>query len=412
VDLEELVNRASRYWGTDKDVALTNILLQAVGTAQEEIAQEDRDFLVGKVVSYRHVDRTRYGVVTSLYAGSGGTLANVTVLLDSADPQNTHDVWALRSCRVIALNEDVTELPEGRSWRELLEEWNEQTNYVTQLDQYGSFWKYGEPLYKLPVWQRSTIWTDLADNRLVSVALRERDIFNLKRRRSLRFARFIEWAKRKTSSDIPDAETLVQISEMWGEYVYHRDEKFRFELVSGGELYDAYTEDGSPYSCMQSGYNISLYTENPERVSVLKLYFNGDYDSRALVWTTDSGRKVLDQIYPYDDSPQLRAMERYAKQQGWMVRRWDDDYRHETITLRPPSDGRFPYIDTYMYCTIRGADLGLTGGDHYDVRARIIDLIRMGEWPERITLSANCPFVECAAILQLRSETGGKVFLN
>lgn len=183
------------------------------------------------------------------------------------------------------------------------------------------------------------------------------EVFNPKRRRKASLAKFFRRANHKGWLNFSE-EIILAASEMMGRNC--APDRFSFEEVSGREIYEAY-RDG-PYSCMAGEEMVRLYVANPEVVSLLKIYDNGRYMGRALIWETDQGKTVLDRIYPSDNGLHIKAAIEYAKANGWIYKTEQSigaslsQEGYFSVTLRTYKEGvydkyvhGYPYMDTFRY---------------------------------------------------------------
>lgn len=130
-------------------------------------------------------------------------------------------------------------------------------------------------------------------------------------------------------------------------------DRWTFEEVKGEDIIGAYRV--GPYSCMQGKVGqLALYVENPEKVSLLKIMDKGTYVGRAILWTTDSGKRMLDRIYPGNGVIAF-AGRAYAKSQGWLYQSVDSVGNSNNlgedvdVTLKHPTNARIAYLDSLMY---------------------------------------------------------------
>ena len=107
-------------------------------------------------------------------------------------------------------------------------------------------------------------------------------------------------------------------------------------IVTGQEVYDTYQEwpwSEKLISCMTGCSSVCFYSDNPNNVAMIKIYkgdINKHYDKdsklkpqwigRALLWTADNGRRVVDRVYPTDGGIQFTYVKHLALSQGWMMR--------------------------------------------------------------------------------------------
>jgi hypothetical protein len=122
--------------------------------------------------------------------------------------------------------------------------------------------------------------------------------------------------------------------------------------VYGQGVYDAYQT--GPDSCMKGENYVDFYSENPEKVGLLKIMKWGKYYGRALLWNLDDGRKLLDRIYPSDGGHHVSYAIEVAKACGW------DHLPRQTYGETPASGkdayvsgmkntGHWPYMDTLRF---------------------------------------------------------------
>lgn len=136
-----------------------------------------------------------------------------------------------------------------------------------------------------------------------------------------------------------------QIASAWASLT--SQSQYTFEEIRGPDIATAYRE--GPESCMSTvkKERLALYTENPERISLIKIYKYGDYMGRALAFLTDQGRKALSRIYPTDGGSHISALLAWAKAQGWDCPYHDDvDYSGQ-VTLTPATS--YPYLDYFIH---------------------------------------------------------------
>lgn len=124
-------------------------------------------------------------------------------------------------------------------------------------------------------------------------------------------------------------------------------------LAEGQELTDAYEHEVGGASCMTGSCAkyTELYAENSEKVK-LAIYSNGRR-ARALLWSTDEGKKVLDRIYPNEGS-HVTAMQEWAAANGYVYRPYTgmgdnslSDGKRYHVTLK--ATDYCPYMDTFNH---------------------------------------------------------------
>ena len=126
--------------------------------------------------------------------------------------------------------------------------------------------------------------------------------------------------------------------------------------LKGNEIKEAYSRNCGLHTCMsgEDSHLVHMYTLNPDKVSLLVL---GKDMSRALLWTTDEGERVLDRIYP-NDGGHIEAIHNWCEKNGIVFRKSTgapcscqstilSDFKEHKITLR--HNGMFPYLDTFCW---------------------------------------------------------------
>lgn len=143
-----------------------------------------------------------------------------------------------------------------------------------------------------------------------------------------------------------------------------------FTIYSGEDIVKVYATIFE--SCMTKNPGLVIFQNNPEVVRVLVCNIAGS-SARALIWKTNSGRFVLDRIYP-NDSVAIPKMTEYALKQGWCVRKGHGAVDNsnstsgaevlmpgrpkpicldEVVTLEIPEGLSF-YSDTFVHGRFRG----------------------------------------------------------
>jgi hypothetical protein len=174
----------------------------------------------------------------------------------------------------------------------------------------------------------------------------------------------------------------------------------RFEIVKGEDIRKYYLF--SNYfkmtgslggSCMRwescQPY-FDIYVDNPEQVSmvilrqedghfdeyvdedtgeIVKVPIEGKITGRAILWTDNKGRKIMDRIY-INDTADIEFFKEYAHKNGFLYKK-DQDFNEDTplmlnnsqlneeesiITIQLPENvdyDQYPYMDTLKYYVIR-----------------------------------------------------------
>jgi hypothetical protein len=138
------------------------------------------------------------------------------------------------------------------------------------------------------------------------------------------------------------------------------------KVLRGQDIVDHYKTTNNK-SCMTGSSSIytNFYAINPEKVGLL-LFDN----LRALIWTTDEGKTVLDRIYP-SNHWRIEPLLKWSKSQGYVTTRYNDkgyDYDYDdyeennrhltdrrrynvTMKLFRGKDQKliFPHLDTFCF---------------------------------------------------------------
>jgi hypothetical protein len=149
------------------------------------------------------------------------------------------------------------------------------------------------------------------------------------------------WRDKETIRD----NVLERLSyNLFGELADPND--LPIQIVCGSAITQAYEDEVGIDSCMtgSKSHLVSLYEMNPDKVSML--IYDGD-KARALIWTTDSGEKIVDRIYPNDGS-HTRAIRKWAKANGYDTREHNGAVDAET---------EYPLLDKQYYVTLKHRDV-------------------------------------------------------
>lgn len=159
---------------------------------------------------------------------------------------------------------------------------------------------------------------------------------------------------------------LSMFSEnVWGQY-YLNGPYPKVKVLKGPSITDFYASPGrGGSSCMTGAHSIKtmIYSINPEKVSLVVMD-----ELRALLWTTDDGKKILDRIYPTGHW-KIPIFRNWALSEGYLVRDNNNTFNSRDI---PISDGSihsitlkkwkspltkkviYPYLDTFSFAESLG----------------------------------------------------------
>lgn len=139
---------------------------------------------------------------------------------------------------------------------------------------------------------------------------------------------------------------------------YFMDNKVEVVEIKGKEIKDAYLLNNYSQehdlgdlanSCMrydQCQYWLNLYTENPDKISMLVLKQRGrGIIGRALVWTLNNGERALDRVY--GSQPTQNLITEYANEQGIRSKKYL--LTNGIVTLENYEFESYPFLDTLFY---------------------------------------------------------------
>jgi hypothetical protein len=205
-------------------------------------------------------------------------------------------------------------------------------------------------------WFWSTVAESLDDPRKISYAPDMLFIDNDTRRRYCSMKKFLKGAVQREYCDFTEEE-IERLANLVGQH-FPSDYNYDFEVVTGQGVVDGYVYGEHWGSCMHrcSDY-LQFYAVNPEKVGLVKISQGGSYMGRAIIWTTDTGERVVDRTYPSDNGPHTRALHDWAEAQGFdyktsqsccdgYLKSKREDY---VVTMKPSPNGQYPYIDTFKH---------------------------------------------------------------
>jgi hypothetical protein len=193
----------------------------------------------------------------------------------------------------------------------------------------------------------------------------------------VRLGKFVNQIFKKSDIEITPKE-LEEFVNKYKSQIEIENNIFRnFKIVSGAEIKKYYDEDqyvsqrtGTlASSCMRYSKcrkYLSIYSSNPNQVSLVVLIDDEQEDKvrgRALLWTDNKGRKVMDRIYFTKDS-EIELFKKYADENGWYYKNSQNNSYSEdiiykgvalddnTIVVELENGDEFdyyPYMDTLKY---------------------------------------------------------------
>ena len=122
------------------------------------------------------------------------------------------------------------------------------------------------------------------------------------------------------------------------------------EFASGVDIYKGYTganyhKKGSLGSCMTNAFDrLKFYTENPDKIRLLIVYYQGEVCGRSLVWNCDDGKTYHDRIYTGFDWVRSSMLEIFKKEG---IKNAHGAGLNLKVSLKMNGNTTFPYLDTF-----------------------------------------------------------------
>ena len=166
--------------------------------------------------------------------------------------------------------------------------------------------------------------------------------------------------KASTPFPIVDAQVELFVNDYRAAFAIANNVFSRFEIVEGEQLLYWYHRDRYEFrhqgmlgsSCQAVGRRdwLQIYIDNPQTVKLLILKSeNTDAKivGRALLWTLDDGRTLMDQIYTSRDSDN-RVFREYAAGKGYVEVNYNNTF---TAHLNPKPEGfdAYPSVDNMRH---------------------------------------------------------------
>ena len=175
-------------------------------------------------------------------------------------------------------------------------------------------------------------------------------------RQEIRLGRAIRLLLTAYSVPVTDAQIELFVNDYRAAFSIANNVFSRFEIVEGAQLLYWYHRSRYEFphqgmlgsSCQAVGREdwLQIYIDNPQTVKLLILKSENTDEKiigRALLWTLDDGRILMDQIYTSKDSD-TRVFREYADAKGYV----QINYR-ETFTAhlnpKPEGFGAYPSVD-------------------------------------------------------------------
>ena len=123
---------------------------------------------------------------------------------------------------------------------------------------------------------------------------------------------------------------------------------------------------------------LDIYVENEDKISLVVLQQEGKVAGRALLWTDDEGRKVMDRIYT-SNTPDEQLFKDFAKANGFFYKKSQDsndwtpfispageEEKFFTISLKPKDYNSYPYMDSMKFYSPGKGKITNNGTTSYD----------------------------------------------
>ena len=174
-----------------------------------------------------------------------------------------------------------------------------------------------------------------------SYAKSEEDPTNPKNRITTTLGRYIRRVLKVELSELCD-DYLTRFTDNVMAYSKEPDVK----VLKGNDITKFY-KNTEINSCMTNkhAYHTELYALNPKNVFLAVLRDNKKDVARAVLWKSDAGEYYLDRIYAKDNRKYELALERWAKEKGYITDWASDKLDKFKVTLKAKT--YLPYLDTF-----------------------------------------------------------------
>ena len=167
---------------------------------------------------------------------------------------------------------------------------------------------------------------------------------HLSKRISTSFARYCR--RQLKTKEIPDSvlDSFSSIIKLELSSVDYIDKDIT--LLSGYDISNFYKhldKFSALKSCMsgENFYKTEFYSINPDKVKLV----NYNDKARALLWTSDNGKIILDRVYPTDCSFQSALLQKWAREKGYL----QDITLDQKLFITLNHNNIFPFLDTFHH---------------------------------------------------------------
>ena len=190
-------------------------------------------------------------------------------------------------------------------------------------------------------------------------------LVNLEKNRTtdLKFGRFLNTLSKQCVDKLnlkPLFDNKV-IEKLHNDYLsYQTGDYIKVEYLVGENILDGYKKDNYHSnksslggSCMTDKLNyLKLYTNNPDKIQMICVKIFEKIVGRALLWTTDCGKKVMDKIYICDEwvGSKFDEIKLEHNYENWSDYGSSDNIL--SLTLNTDNIEKWPYLDTFQFLVL------------------------------------------------------------
>lgn len=150
------------------------------------------------------------------------------------------------------------------------------------------------------------------------------------------------------------------IEKIHNDYLsYQTGDFIKIEYLSGKDILEGYKRENYQTSksslggsCMTDHLDyLDIYVNNPDKVQMISIKMFDKFVGRALLWTTDCGKKVMDKQYICDEWV-LSKFEEIRKENEYDI--WSDfGDKDNVLSISVNTEGieQWPYLDTFQFLT-------------------------------------------------------------
>lgn len=175
-----------------------------------------------------------------------------------------------------------------------------------------------------------------------------------------KFGRFLNTLSKQYSEKFK-SEPLFDnksIEKIHNDYLsYQTGDYIKVEYLTGKDILEGYKKENYQAiksslggSCMTNHLDyLEIYVNNPDKVQMIAVKMFDKFVGRALLWTTDCGKKVMDKQYICDEWV-ISKFDEIKKENEYEL--WSDyTDKDNTLSISVNTDGieQWPYLDTFQF---------------------------------------------------------------